>query len=104
MFHRRALIAAIALGFLLIAVPTYAQDESIVVASTTSTQDSGLFEYLLPITLQSACWSSWAFSPSRQSLAASSSYEFGRWLTASVLIRLRRRLILSGYLPCLALL
>ena len=49
MFHRRALIAAIALGFLLIAVPTYAQDESIVVASTTSTQDSGLFEYLLPI-------------------------------------------------------
>ena len=26
-----------------------AQDKSIVVASTTSTQDSGLFEYLLPI-------------------------------------------------------
>ena len=27
----------------------YAQDKSIVVASTTSTQDSGLFDYLLPI-------------------------------------------------------
>jgi len=49
MFNRRALIAAIALGFLLITPPTYAQDKSIVVASTTSTQDSGLFEYLLPI-------------------------------------------------------
>jgi tungstate transport system substrate-binding protein len=43
------LITAIALGFLVIAPPTYAQDKSIVVASTTSTQDSGLFEYLLPI-------------------------------------------------------
>jgi len=49
MFNRRALTAAIALGFFLIALPTYAQDKSIVVASTTSTQDSGLFEYLLPI-------------------------------------------------------
>jgi tungstate transport system substrate-binding protein len=49
MFSRRTLIAAIALGFLVIAPPTYAQDKSIVVASTTSTQDSGLFEYLLPI-------------------------------------------------------
>jgi tungstate transport system substrate-binding protein len=29
--------------------PALAQDKSIVVASTTSTQDSGLFEYLLPI-------------------------------------------------------
>src|ERR1039457_6672663 len=29
--------------------PTSAQDRSIVVASTTSTQDSGLFGYLLPI-------------------------------------------------------
>jgi tungstate transport system substrate-binding protein len=49
MFHRRALIATIALGFLVITPPTYAEDKSIVVASTTSTQDSGLFEYLLPI-------------------------------------------------------
>ena len=47
--NRRALIAAIALGFLVIAPCAYAQDKSIVVASTTSTQDSGLFEYLLPI-------------------------------------------------------
>src|SRR5690348_12773734 len=29
--------------------PSHAQDKSIVVASTTSTQDSGLFGYLLPI-------------------------------------------------------
>jgi tungstate transport system substrate-binding protein len=49
MFNRRALIAAIALVFLVITSRTYAQDKSIVVASTTSTQDSGLFEYLLPI-------------------------------------------------------
>ncbi|HWK97939.1 MAG TPA: extracellular solute-binding protein [Pseudolabrys sp.] len=33
---------------LLAAQPATAQDKSIVVASTTSTQDSGLFEYLLP--------------------------------------------------------
>jgi tungstate transport system substrate-binding protein len=31
------------------ATAAHAQDKSIVVASTTSTQDSGLFEYLLPI-------------------------------------------------------
>src|SRR5262249_39417155 len=49
MFNRRALIAAIAVGLLVVAPHTYAQDKSIVVASTTSTQDSGLFEYLLPI-------------------------------------------------------
>jgi tungstate transport system substrate-binding protein len=49
MFNRRALIAAIALGVIIVAPPAYAQDKSIIVASTTSTQDSGLFEYLLPI-------------------------------------------------------
>src|SRR5215470_7116477 len=49
MLHRRALIAAIALGVFVVAAPAYTQDKSIVVASTTSTQDSGLFEYLLPI-------------------------------------------------------
>ena len=49
MLHRRHLIAAAALGALLLAAPTvHAQDKSIVVASTTSTQDSGLFDYLLP--------------------------------------------------------
>jgi len=50
MLHRRFLIVAAALGAALIAAPqSYAQDKSIVVASTTSTQDSGLFEYLLPL-------------------------------------------------------
>src|SRR6202008_1997642 len=50
MLRRRHLIAAAALGALLFAAPqSYAQDKSIVVASTTSTQDSGLFDYLLPL-------------------------------------------------------
>jgi len=41
--------ATAALVFALFAAqPATAQDKSIVVASTTSTQDSGLFEYLLP--------------------------------------------------------
>lgn len=48
---RRAIVFAVALGTL--AAVTAAQaaesDRSIVVASTTSTQDSGLFDYLLPI-------------------------------------------------------
>jgi len=51
MLHRRTLIAALALGATLAATaaPSLAQDKSIVVASTTSTEDSGLFEYLLPL-------------------------------------------------------
>jgi tungstate transport system substrate-binding protein len=49
MFHRRALIATIALSVIIVSKPVYAQDKSIIVASTTSTQDSGLFEYLPPI-------------------------------------------------------
>jgi len=49
MLNRRALIAAAALGAVLFATPSYAQDKSIIVASTTSTRDSGLFEYLLPL-------------------------------------------------------
>jgi tungstate transport system substrate-binding protein len=44
---QRALIGTIILGVIVLASPAYAQ--SIVVASTTSAQDSGLFEYLLPI-------------------------------------------------------
>jgi tungstate transport system substrate-binding protein len=49
MLNRRHLIAAAALGAALLAAPaTQAQDKSIVVASTTSTRDSGLFDYLLP--------------------------------------------------------
>jgi len=51
MFSRRkmplACIAAI--GAALLSAQAIAQEKSIVVASTTSTQDSGLFEYLLPI-------------------------------------------------------
>jgi len=46
--HRPVIIAA-ALGGLVLATPALAQDKSIVVASTTSTQDSGLFDYLLPL-------------------------------------------------------
>ena len=50
MRSRCHLIAAVALaGGVLAAHPTLAQERSIVVASTTSTQDSGLFEYLLPL-------------------------------------------------------
>ena len=55
MFSRRSLIVAAALsavgfGAVILAAPVArAQEKSIVVASTTSTQDSGLFEYLLPL-------------------------------------------------------
>jgi tungstate transport system substrate-binding protein len=50
MLDRRALIGAIILvGVIIVASPAYTQEKSIVVASTTSAQDSGLFEYLLPI-------------------------------------------------------
>jgi tungstate transport system substrate-binding protein len=45
---RRILLAALLLAGLA-AAPARAEDKFIVVASTTSTQDSGLFEYLLPI-------------------------------------------------------
>ena len=48
MFSRHALVA-LALGAVMAATPALAQDKLIVVASTTSTQDSGLFEYLLPL-------------------------------------------------------
>ena len=37
------------LVLLALASPALAQDKSIVVASTTSTQDSGLFGYILPV-------------------------------------------------------
>ncbi|MEH2523546.1 tungstate transport system substrate-binding protein [Bradyrhizobium sp. AZCC 2176] len=46
MLTRRLVIAAAALVF---AGHAFAQDKSIVVASTTSTQDSGLFGHLLPM-------------------------------------------------------
>jgi tungstate transport system substrate-binding protein len=49
--HSGRYFAAVAIGaVVLAAAPSVAQEnKSIVVASTTSTQDSGLFEYLLPI-------------------------------------------------------
>jgi tungstate transport system substrate-binding protein len=50
MFGRRAQIDAfIVVGVIIVASPAYTQEKSIVVASTTAAQDSGLFEYLLPI-------------------------------------------------------
>ncbi len=48
MFNRRTLIAALALGLAAV-VPATAQDKSIIVSSTTSTQDSGLFGHILPL-------------------------------------------------------
>jgi tungstate transport system substrate-binding protein len=49
MSNRCYFIAAAALGaIVMVAPPSFAQDKSIVVASTTSTRDSGLFDYLLP--------------------------------------------------------
>jgi len=47
----RTLFAAAALGVIVLASAPGAarEDQSIVLASTTSTQDSGLFDYLLPI-------------------------------------------------------
>lgn len=49
MFTRRVLFAATALILAANAAPAFAQDKSIVVASTTSTQDSGLFGHILPL-------------------------------------------------------
>jgi len=49
MLNCRIFIAAVAVAGLIHASPVNAQDKSIIVASTRSTQDSGLFEYLLPL-------------------------------------------------------
>ncbi len=46
---RRLFLSLLLAAATAIASPLHAQDKSIVVASTTSTQDSGLFGYLLPI-------------------------------------------------------
>ena len=48
-FRLSSFIPAVLFGAIVGLVPAMAQDRSIVVASTTSTQDSGLFGYLLPI-------------------------------------------------------
>src|SRR5437660_6112315 len=47
MLNRRSLVALALASFG--AAPVSAQDKSIVVASTTSTQDSGLFGHILPL-------------------------------------------------------
>jgi tungstate transport system substrate-binding protein len=54
MCNRRTLFAAAAFSALALTAPAALaqEDKSIVVASTTSTQDSGLFEYLLPLVKQ----------------------------------------------------
>jgi len=46
---RRSLVVLAATITLVVAAPARAQDKSIVVASTTSTQDSGLFSHILPL-------------------------------------------------------
>src|SRR6478609_4826981 len=49
MLNRRSMLAAaVLLSCAHFIAPAQAQEKSIVVASTTSTQDSGLFDYLLP--------------------------------------------------------
>ena len=45
----RASSLALIAAFLLCGSPALAQDKAIVVASTTSTQDSGLFDHILPM-------------------------------------------------------
>jgi tungstate transport system substrate-binding protein len=45
----RTITALVAYALLLVASPAQAQTQSIVVASTTSTQDSGLFGHILPL-------------------------------------------------------
>src|SRR5262249_38218936 len=48
MLNRRTLIVAAILAAAVIK-PVHAEDKAIVVASTTSTQDSGLFDHILPL-------------------------------------------------------
>ena len=47
--HRRGIVAALTVAALSFTAPALAQDKSIVVSSTTSTQDSGLFGHILPL-------------------------------------------------------
>ena len=46
--NRRSLLALALASFAALALPAHAQDKSIVVASTTSTEQSGLFGHILP--------------------------------------------------------
>ena len=49
MINRRTVMVAAALATAILTTPVCAQDKSIVVSSTTSTQDSGLFGHILPL-------------------------------------------------------
>jgi len=49
MINRRMVMVAAALATAILTTPVCAQDKSIVVSSTTSNQDSGLFGYILPL-------------------------------------------------------
>lgn len=49
MINRRTVMVAAALAATVLTTPVCAQNKSIVVSSTTSTQDSGLFGYILPL-------------------------------------------------------
>src|SRR5882724_10952332 len=49
MLTRRTLLVIATTAAVLATAPAHAQDKSIVVASTTSTQDSGLFSHILPL-------------------------------------------------------
>ena len=49
MINRRMVMVAATLVFATFTAPVHAQDKTIVVSSTTSTQDSGLFGYILPL-------------------------------------------------------
>jgi len=49
MISRRMMMIAATLAAAIFITPVHAQDKSIVVSSTTSTQDSGLFGYILPL-------------------------------------------------------
>jgi tungstate transport system substrate-binding protein len=49
MINRRTVMVAAAFAATVLTTPVCAQDKSIVVSSTTSTQDSGLFGFILPL-------------------------------------------------------
>jgi tungstate transport system substrate-binding protein len=49
MINRRMMMAAAGFAAAIFTTPVQAQDKSIVVSSTTSTQDSGLFGHILPL-------------------------------------------------------
>jgi tungstate transport system substrate-binding protein len=46
---RRAIIGAALASATIVSIPAFTQEKFIVLASTTSTEDSGLFKYLLPL-------------------------------------------------------